>query len=195
MCLILRGILSCEYNSPSIKRLQIADQYGYSGYTMNTDEIIDSFNSVPLQVELEQDFNGSSQNEKLTNSTIQSQTLTLTQDKMDYSKRLTLRDLRDRKSQIVFQDKNGEYQFVGEQGAYLKEAQIDNNQSTNGYTLQIEAISRNSARQLTEVLGAEVAGTCPTCKCSDQYFVPVFSQTTSLADTQYCMVGSFGGTL
>ena len=192
MCLILRGFDGCHYNVGNIKRLQIADYISFSGYTMDIDEVITSFNTSLYQIELDANFTSTNVNEKLEAATIQRQSLAMNQIQLDYTKRLVLRDLRDRKSCIVILDNNGKYWFIGELGAYLREA--DDTTSTSTYTLVVEAVSRNSMRQLTQALGDSIAD-CITCKCSDWYFVPVLSQTTSLADTQNCVVGDFGGTL
>lgn len=192
MCLILRGFDGCHYNVGNIKRLQIADYISFSGYSMDIDEVITSFNTSLYQIELDANFTSTNVNEKLEAATIQRQSLAMNQIQLDYTKRLVLRNLRDRKSCIVILDNNGKYWFIGELGAYLREA--DDTTSTSTYTLVVEAVSRNSMRQLTQALGDSIAD-CITCKCSDWYFVPVFSQTTSLADTQNCVVGDFGGTL
>ena len=192
MCLILRGFDGCTYNVGNIKKLQVADYISYNGYTMDIDEVITSFNTSLYQIELDANFTSTNVNEKLEAATIQRQSLAMNQIQLDYTKRLVLRDLRDRKSCIVILDNNGKYWFIGELGAYLREA--DDTTSTSTYTLVVEAVSRNSMRQLTQALGDSI-NNCINCKCSDWYFVPVFSQTTSLADTQNCVVGSFGGTL
>ena len=192
MCLILRGFDGCTYNVGNIKKLQVADYISYNGYTMDIDEVITSFNTSLYQIELDANFTSTNVNEKLESATIQRQSLAMNQIQLDYTKRLVLRDLRDRKSCIIVLDNNGKYWFIGELGAYLREA--DDTTSTSNYTLAVEAVSRNSMRQLTQALGDSIAD-CITCKCADWYFVPVLSQTTSLADTQNCVVGDFGGTL
>lgn len=192
MCLILRGFNCGGYNVSGIRKMQVSDYYNFKGYTLDSDEVITDFNNVMYWIELDNNFTSTILNEKLESATIQRQSLALYQDKLDYQKRLVLKDIRDRKSCLVFLDNNGSYWFIGELGAYLKEN--DNTTNQNGYVLTIEAVSRNSMRELTQALGETITD-CTTCKCADWYFVPVLSWTTSLADTQDCVVGLFGGTL
>lgn len=113
MCLILRNFSCDPISVGNIKRLQVADYISFNGYTMNIDEVIDNFNTALFQVELEANFSATNVNEKLESQTIQRQTLGMTQTKLDYTKRLVLRDLRDRKMCAVFLDNNDNYQFIG----------------------------------------------------------------------------------
>ena len=192
MCLILRGFDGCTYNVGNIKRLQVADYISYSGYTMDIDEVITSFNTSLYQIELDANFTSTNVNEKLEAATIQRQSLAMSQVQLDYTKRLVLRDLRDRKSCIVILDNNGKYWFIGELGAYLREA--DDTTSTSTYTLVVEAVSRNSMRQLTQALGDSIAN-CINCNCSDYANELALVSTVPVSAIWNCLVSDFNGTL
>lgn len=195
-CVFLTDFANCYYSVPGIKKIFLADYIFYTNYNIDSDGIITSFDFNPLWIELDNNYDASTQSEELVNKTLQRQDIGISQTRLSYDKRIVLNQLRDRKLIAVIQDNNDKYWFFGELGIILNTSTSTPNLvgNVNSYTITLQSFSFNAVRELEKTLGDSI-GDCITCKCSDWYFVPVFSQTTSLADTQNCVVGDFGGTL
>lgn len=196
MCIFLKDFENCNYSVPGIKKIFLADYIFYTNYNIDSDGIITSFDFVPLQIELDHNYQASTQNEELVNKTLQRQDIGLSQTQLSYDKRLVLNQLRDRKLIAVIQDNNGKYQFFGELGIVLNSSTSTPNitGNLNSYTITMQSFSFNAVRELTQALGDSITD-CVNCNCSDYTNELALVSIVPVSAIQNCLVSDFAGTL
>jgi hypothetical protein len=90
--------------------------------------------------------------------------------RLSYDKRVVLEKLRDRRVICAFEDKNGKYWFLGEQGLTISTNTNTTGTSTgyNGYTIVLNTFSYVPMREIEQEYGESIFD-CLSCKCAQYY--------------------------
>lgn len=142
---MISSISSCLYNVGDFKKIFLGLHNSFAGYDLDENGEITLFRGFQIWF----DFDVSSQDFTETlNSLTYAQTLAFTIQQMDSTKRNILRGLRDQKVTCIFQDRNSNYWFFGENGLKLQGLNSKINTSDNNYTLQLFQNSNIPIRQI-----------------------------------------------
>jgi len=142
--LIDTGLEVCGGSVGGIRKILLTDYYNWGGYLLNTDGQITQFIGDPEWVV----FDFDSKLTEFSESTGLLQSLNVIVQKIEYTKRVILKNLYDRRVMCVFLDNNGVYTFFGENGIKTLQKEIKITPTDNRYLLNLQTRGFVSARQI-----------------------------------------------
>lgn len=185
----------CDYSTPGIKKIQIADYTFYTPFNQDaTTKEITGFTITIPQATMDNTYKTCNFTEVQTKQ-IQEQTLTIIQTQLDQDKQNVLKKLTDRDIVVMFLDANNKGQLFNSRIAALTESQSTTGIASgeNQYTLTIKSKSDYQVRRIADDY-MEYWLDCSYCDCPDYYAELALTSTVDVTTIQECYVDDFDGT-
>lgn len=184
----------CDYSTPGIKKIQIADYTFYTQFNQDvTTKEITGFTITIPQTTMDNTYKSCNFTEAQKGQ-IQEQTLTIVQTKMSQDKQNVLKKLTDRDVVVMFLDGNNQGWLFNMRNAALSESQSQTGVASgeNIYTLTIKGKSEYQVRRISDDY-MEYQLDCSYCDCPDYYSELALTSNVGVTTIQECYVDDFDG--
>ncbi len=180
------SLLNCYYTAPDIKRLLIAPYASFSGYNLENDftEVIAEFRGFPQWYEFDlENYDWS----EVANRIIYNQQFSAVIVQETPIVRNLLRELRDSQVVVLFQDKNDNYLFFGENGTIFN-FDVKINAGENRVAINFQSVGDVPARFVDTDYADSIVPVCVECGCDDFITEDVIGNTRTLLSVWECVV-------